>query len=168
MPGVTTKLKIDLKGTILQQKGERAALIANQELKQAMILLLKQGATFARLETPIGASSKLRNSVIVREPKGRKVVHEGSVRWTAPYAKLVDAGGPPRTVQIGRLRAWARVVLGDESAAVPIQKAIQKRGTPSPAHPNPGKGMSDRVNVKWRMKQEFIMGIAAKNVAQRL
>ena len=165
---VTTKVKINLTGTIFQKKGTGAADIIQQELSAAMSIFLKQALSIARQETPIGATGKLKQSVTISEPKGRKVVLEGSIKWTAPYAKTVDQGGPPRTVQIGRLKQWALVKLGDERAAYPIRNAIKTRGTPSPNHPNPGKGMSERVNQKMNSRLQNIIGIAAKNVASRL
>lgn len=58
-------------------------------------------------------------------------LRDGSVQWgySAGYARPVDEGQSPHWPPIKPLLGWARRVLGDESAAYPVQAKIAEEGT---------------------------------------
>jgi len=55
--------------------------------------------------------------------------HEVRVWPTAGHAIFVRLGTRPHWAPIGPLKAWARVKLGDENLAYPVQRSIAKHGT---------------------------------------
>lgn len=122
--------------------------------RQALVRSLDRGVSIAQEETPEGATGTLRNTVEsqIVDFAGTSAEFAGDIVWPQPYGAFVNFGTSPHTPPIGPLIAWARKVLGDASAAWAVQKAIAKRGTPSPNHPKPGKGMD--IRTRDRLDQE--------------
>jgi hypothetical protein len=52
-----------------------------------------------------------------------------SVYPTAKHRMFVRGGTPPHWAPIGPLKDWARVKLGDENLAYPVQRSIATHGT---------------------------------------
>lgn len=121
----------------------------HREMVTFLSRALRRGKELAVRLTPTGATAHLKGSIVNPIGKTGPVDFTGDVAWTATYAGTVDRGGPPRRVPLTKLRPWASAVLGNEKAAIPVQKAIRQRGTPSPAHPDPGKGMELRLKQQW-------------------
>lgn len=76
-------------------------------------------------EAPVGATGRLQNSFQVFRT-GDGVVWLGT---RVPYAKGVWKGKPPHRADFDDIQVWARRKLGDESAAGPVYKKIQREGT---------------------------------------
>lgn len=137
-------VSIDRVGAL--KPGDASAAL-KKRTQQFLVRALERGVALAREETPSGATSALRGTIDreIVDLGGASANFTGDVVWRQPYGIFVDLGTRPHIPPIGPLLLWARRVLGDEAAAYPIQKAIAKRGTPSPNHPRPGKGMAIRT-----------------------
>lgn len=78
-----------------------------------------------QIEASVGATGSLQNSFqIFRSDDG--VVWLGT---RVPYARGVWKGRPPHTPDFDAIEVWARRKLGDESAAGPVFRKIQREGT---------------------------------------
>lgn len=78
-----------------------------------------------QMEAPVGATGRLQNSFqIFRTSDG--VVWLGT---RVPYAEGVWKGKPPHTPDFDAIEVWSRRKLGDESAAGPVYRKIQREGT---------------------------------------
>jgi hypothetical protein len=76
-------------------------------------------------EAPVGATGDLRRSF-------QLFVTEDDVVWLGTrinYAEDVWKGTGPHTPDFEDIKVWARRKLGDESAAGPVYKKIQREGT---------------------------------------
>jgi hypothetical protein len=130
-------------------RGDRAHQVIFQELQKFVRRALVKGKEIAASQTPTGATGNLKGSIVTRQARGAKVKHTGTVTWTAPYAIDVARGAGPRKVPLAQLVAWAEAVLGNGDAAVAISINIQRRGTPSPNHPEPGILMDLKTADLW-------------------
>lgn len=148
------RITIDVSRTRPLQPGEASAAL-RRRTQQFLVRALERGVAIARDETPSGATSALRGTIDreIVDLGGGVANFTGDVVWPQPYGVFVDLGTKPHIPPIGPLMEWARRVLGDEGAAWPIQKAIAKRGTPSPNHPRPGKGMA--IRTRQRLDEEI-------------
>lgn len=76
-------------------------------------------------EAPVGATGSLRQSFQIFRT-------DDNVVWLGtrvPYARGVWKGRPPHTPDFDAIEVWARRVIGDESAAGPVYRKIQQKGT---------------------------------------
>lgn len=86
------------------------------------------GYEVALERVPYGATGELQRGLHPPEEQP-----DGSV-WiwsSAPHTLPVEFGSRPHWPPIAPLKHWARIVLGDESAAYAVQHAIAQRGTPA-------------------------------------
>jgi len=165
---IQARITFDLKSFPAMFRKKEVRPIVQDTLDTFVISALKIGKVKAQQLTPVGATGNLKGSIITEFAKGRRALKVGFIRWTAPYSKTVDEGGPPRKVNISRLRAWSAAVLGDEDAARDVQKAIQLRGTPSPNHPNPGLGMTIRLADALSPIANTILSRSQEKLVERL
>ena len=97
--------------------GEAAADVALQFANELVNQL--------KVESPTGATGSLQESFqIFRRSDG--VIFLGT---RIPYAFDVWKGQPPHTPDFDAIEVWARRKLGDESAAGPVFRKIQREGT---------------------------------------
>lgn len=78
-----------------------------------------------KIEAPTGATGSLQQSFQI-------FWTEDNVVWLGtriPYAQGVWQGQPPHTPDFDAIEVWARRKLGDESAAGPVYRKIQREGT---------------------------------------
>lgn len=166
---VRVSVKVDTrKAKWLRKNSAEGIRVTADEMGKALRLVLLRGREIAQKLSPVGATANLKGSIVTRVDKRATVQAVGTLRWQAPYASTVDKGGPPRRVSIAKLKAWAAAVLGNEKLAYPIQKNIQKQGTPSPNHPKPGLGMSERTEAALSPHIQRLFDKAADNIARRL
>ena len=128
------------------------------ELQKYIRFSLNVGRAIAQQHTPTGATGQLIGSIVTELAKGVRMTHSGKISWKASYAETVARGGPPRKVPLADLVAWASAVLGEPNAAVAISINIERRGTPSPNHPNPGILMDLKTADEWtpRAMADFV------------
>jgi len=88
------------------------------ELSNEIVNQMKQ-------EAPVGATGDLQRSIQIFQ-RGDGVVWLGT---RLHYAMDVWKGQPPHTPDFDSIEVWARRKLGDESAAGPVFRSIQKSGT---------------------------------------
>lgn len=93
-------------------------------------LLRAADAGFERSQELV-ATDSTDTGFLLRSGQQPTVTSEGVVEWgyTAPHAPYVEFGTPPHWPPIEPLLGWARRVLGDESAAYAVQRAIAENGT---------------------------------------
>lgn len=78
-----------------------------------------------KIEAPRGATGRLAESFQIFRTSDN-VVWLGT---RVPYAAGVWKGKPPHTPDFDAIEVWARRKLGDESAAGPVYRKIQREGT---------------------------------------
>lgn len=166
MAGIRLDIRFDKTGFLKDPRIAETAI--QQELRLAMANALRAGKKIAQNLTPQGATGNLKGSIVTKQAKGRKQVFGGKIEWTAAYAPIVNNGGPPRAVQIGRLRAWAAAVLGDAGAARAVQSSIMRTGTPSPNNPRPGLNMDTRTEEQLQPILDRLLRGVVDRVARRL
>jgi len=109
-------VRLDLQ-QLERELGEAAADIA-LDVANELVNQLK-------IEAPVGATGTLQQSFqIFRRSDG--VVFLGT---RVPYARGVWKGRPPHSPDFDAIEVWARRKLGDESAAGPVYRKIQREGT---------------------------------------
>lgn len=141
------KTEIDFQA--LEDWHRRAVNVFKVGMSRALSKSVKQGRRLAEELTPIGGTGFLRASITATTPEEGPVNYKGTVAWQAPYAGTVARGAGPRKVSLARLEVWSAVVLADKGAASAVQGAIERNGTPSPRHPNPGLEMDTRLERQW-------------------
>lgn len=77
------------------------------------------------------------------------------VSATAPYAEEVEYGAKPKLVNIEDLKRWARIKLGNEKLAYPIQKKIARKGTPAQPYLEPATLEMLKPSVDSSIKEVF-------------
>jgi hypothetical protein len=107
------------------------ALEMDRSIKRVTVQQMKNLGEFARylcrveLED-VRYTGVLANSFVVMADEARMRVE---VYPTAIHSMFVRMGTRPHWAPIGPLKAWARVKLGDENAAYPVQRSIAEHGT---------------------------------------
>jgi hypothetical protein len=78
-----------------------------------------------KVEAPVGATGDLRRSIQIFKRDDDSVL----LGTRIGYAAAVNEGRGPHTPDFDALQVWARRKLGDESAAGPVFRKIQREGT---------------------------------------
>lgn len=99
----------------------------NQRARRIVTRLCQIGETVAKTHAPVDTNS-LRDSIGYEVDAGSDLI-SGSVGSNAEHAEPVEYGTEPHFVPIDALKPWAARVLGDESKAIFVARAIAKNGT---------------------------------------
>ena len=109
----------------------RALEIVKGHLVVGMRDVVEFGMASVQGWTPIGGTGNLQASITTRIEQNGPVnqLISGVVFSTSRYAEYVEFDTIPHWAPIAPLKLWARVKLGDERLAYPVQRAIARRGT---------------------------------------
>lgn len=118
------------------RRNAKASTAVSPGLKDAQMQAAGAGFEVAMDRVPYGATGDLQRGL--HEPEYDDAT--GRVWWgsSAPHTLPVEYGSRPHWPPIDPLKRWARVVLGDESAAYAVQQAIAQNGTPPQPFIRPG------------------------------
>jgi len=95
------------------------------EVQQFIVDLANEMVNQMKQEAPVGATGDLQRSIQIFRT-GNGTVWLGT---RIHYAMDVWKGTPPHTPDWEGIKVWARRKLGDESAAGPVYRKIQREGT---------------------------------------
>lgn len=124
------KISLEIKGVEnFKQKVEKVKKIIPKYLSDAINNTADDAVQNISKETPIGATSMLKNSWKVNYANENKLSAKVGTHLAPHYAPDIEYGTRPHKPPIGPLKIWAAKKLGNENLAFAIAKKIAKKGT---------------------------------------
>ncbi len=117
--------------------------------KKVLWLAMNKMQNLAKEKAPSDTGELRRRINLQPRSEGAK---EYNLNDGVDYGVHVEFGTSPHYPPIEPLKKWSRRVLGDESAAYAVQKAISKRGTPAQPFFRPALLEVKRVHINRIMR----------------